>query len=101
MNIWRQGDVLLVQVEETVEGKTIPREGGKIVLAHGEVTGHSHAVADRAVKFVQVGTDRFLTSDKPFVVKHQEHAPISVPAGTFKVVRQREYSPEFIRTVAD
>lgn len=103
MNIYRQGDVLLVQVEGEgiIVGQPIPREGRKIVLAYGEVTGHSHAIADAGVKFIQVGAERFLTSDKPFTVKHQEHAPISVPAGTFKVVRQREYSPESIRIVAD
>lgn len=97
----RHGDVLIDQVDTDVDGQAIPREGGKIILAHGEVTGHAHAIAQRAVRFVEVESERYLSSTNPFVVRHEEHAPIKLPAGTFKVVRQREYSPEAIRNVAD
>ncbi|MCW1959833.1 MAG: hypothetical protein KIH64_015065 [Mycobacterium sp.] len=43
----RQGDVQLQPVSVLPEGCTeIPAEGNRIVLAHGEVTGHAHAIYD-------------------------------------------------------
>ena len=103
MNIYRQGDVLLVQLDtDTPDGTAIPRENGKIVLAHGEVTGHAHAITEPAVQFVESADgNRYLVSDVPFTVRHEEHAPVSAPAGTFRVIRQREYTPAEIRRVAD
>jgi hypothetical protein len=41
----RQGDVLLVRVDVSVAGtRHVPRDGDRLVLAYGEVTGHAHAV---------------------------------------------------------
>ena len=34
-------------------------------------------------------------------VTHEEHASIQLPKGNYRIVRQREYSPEAIRNVAD
>jgi hypothetical protein len=34
-------------------------------------------------------------------VTHEEHGPITLPRGTYRVWRQREYSPEAIRVVRD
>jgi hypothetical protein len=34
-------------------------------------------------------------------VGHEEHAPIPLPAGYYRIVRQREYVPGSIRPVAD
>src|SRR4051794_38980262 len=44
----RQGDLWLAGVDEELPaGAThVPREGGRIVLARGEATGHVHAVDD-------------------------------------------------------
>ena len=42
----RQGDVVLFPVSKLPNGcKEVPNEKGRIVLAHGEVTGHAHAIA--------------------------------------------------------
>ena len=102
MNVFRQGDVLIIEVDGDVAGEPIARENGRIVLAHGEVTGHAHTIANPAVAFVTDSAhERYLVSDEPFVVRHQEHAPVRVPAGTFKIVRQVEYTPTEIRNVAD
>ena len=46
MKVFRQGDVLVRQVRHrTLTGKDV-REGGRIMLAHGEVTGHAHEVLE-------------------------------------------------------
>ena len=92
------------------------KKSRKIILAHGEVTGHHHAlqVADPA-DWWKEGAPVVEGNEKPselagalFVmlpnggtVVHQEHAAITLPAGTFRVTRQREYTPDAIRNVAD
>lgn len=104
MSQLRQGDVLLEKVAELPAGlEPIARENGKIVLAHGEATGHAHAVVNRVAKFFQQPTTgkRFLHIQKPAVLTHQEHATIDLEPGVYEVKRQREYSPEAIRNVAD
>lgn len=112
MNIYRQGDILFVEVEEAVSGRTVRRKNGRIIVAEGEATGHAHAIATPGVKLIErVEPDparlveqfhaHYLVADKPFEVVHEEHDTVELPAGTFRVVRQREYSPEAIRTVAD
>ena len=37
----------------------------------------------------------------PQQLRHEEHAEITLPAGIYKITRQREYSPEAIRSVCD
>lgn len=49
--IIRQGDVLLSPVKSLPAGCTeVPLDKGRIVLAYGEVTGHAHAIEDRAMR---------------------------------------------------
>ncbi len=101
--IYRQGDVLIVSVASIPTGATpVPREDGRVVLAHGEVTGHAHALMERNVNMVEKGMRRFLeiTGGGASVV-HEEHGTIRLDAGQYEVIRQREYSPSEIRNVAD
>jgi hypothetical protein len=149
----RQGDVLIVPVSSLPAGlEPVKREKGRVVLAHGEVTGHAHAIKDRNVtafrdeklnqlflhaRGEQVGplkgtlvemdraqgwflaqTDlrkmpiKFALSHAqiedgviecgPFsLLDHEEHNPVAIPDGEHRIIRQREYSPEAIRNVAD
>ena len=104
---YRQGDVLVERVESVTIETAEPRENGSVILAHGEVTGHAHAIAApnvRKSKFVQSGG--LLASDLEIreavaLLQHEEHATIELPHGDYRVIRQREYSPEEIRNVAD
>lgn len=98
----RQGDVLLVPVRSIPKGAKVQRTTGQIVLAHGEVTGHAHTVDARMAKVsLDEGGVMFLTVEELTEVRHQEHAPVTLSPGTYKVVRQREYSPTELRNVAD
>ena len=109
--------------------KTDKRENGRIILAHGEVTGHSHEVlADAGVVttmemaqfFEEPDGTRFLMLLEPCSLIHQEHGKIALdpscpvqvrqgdvlltPAGTglWRVTRQREWAgPDVWRQVAD
>ncbi|MGH2683007.1 MAG: hypothetical protein ACRDIX_07220 [Actinomycetota bacterium] len=104
--MYRQGDVLIVAVDEVPDRtKAVARDRGRIVLAYGEVTGHTHAIADRGAELVesQELQERFLRvlAEGGVTLTHEEHAPVVIPEGTYRVVRQREYTPETIRNVAD
>ena len=100
---YRQGDVLIVECERVTAGKEVERENGRIVLAHGEATGHAHAIASMdATLFMDEATlNRYLDVRAPVVIEHEEHGRIELPSGYYQVRRQREYRPEGLRNVAD
>jgi hypothetical protein len=107
---FRQGDVLVMAVDSIPDGATaVPLDGGRIVLALGEATGHAHAIAvadpvvgvDADARLLALGDRRFLEVSRPSTIRHEEHAPVPLAPGLYEVVRQREYSPEAIRNVAD
>jgi hypothetical protein len=94
--IYRQGDVLLRRVDDIPMTLTlVPREDGRIVLAHGEVTGHAHAIdapEDEAALLTADDHRRFLRLVRDVDLRHEEHDPISLPAGNYQVIRQREWT---------
>ena len=45
--MYRQGDVLIVPIKAFRRNWPVGREAGRVVLAHGEVTGHAHAIKDQ------------------------------------------------------
>ena len=91
----RQGDVLIIGVagELPASARELPREQGSVILAHGEATGHAHRIRSPRVTLFAVGDDRFLRVDAPSDLVHEEHAPIHLQPGLYRVVRQREYQP--------
>ena len=73
-----------------------------LILAHGEVTGHTHRVQPReAATLFELNSQLFLRVHATATVVHEEHKPITLPPGTYRVWRQREYAPAEIRTVRD
>lgn len=104
MQIIRQGDVLLVAVPETPAGATIANlEGGDIILAHGEVTGHAHRIAKPAnkAKLWDAGAERFLQVMETVALTHEEHSAAVIQPGTYRVAIQMEYQPQELRRVTD
>jgi hypothetical protein len=104
--VYRQGDVLLIAVDADLRDdgqQPVAREHGKIILAHGEATGHAHAIEESTAVLVEAPTTnvRHLRLVKPATLLHEEHREIEIPPGLYEVRRQREYSPSEIRTVAD
>lgn len=100
MALYRHGDVLVESIDD------VPRDARRLqhlVLAEGELTGHSHRVAQRDGA-VLWRSDRglFLSVTVPTVTLiHQEHGPIDLPQGCYRVWQQREYTPREIRIVRD
>lgn len=100
MNSWRQGDVWIEQYDGAwPEQATVKADG---ILAHGEVTGHAHRLEDlTAGLLVEREGVLYLRVTAPTRIVHEEHAAIPLNPGMFRVIRQREYTPEAIRNVAD
>lgn len=100
---FRQGDVLIQRVENIDTTNPIQRDRGRVVLAYGEVTGHAHAILDEGVTQYAIAQGLTALEIKTAValLKHEEHGTISLAPGQYRVVRQREYTPEEIRPVAD
>jgi len=99
----RQGDVCLEPVKSLPDNmKPIERDGGRIVLAYGEATGHAHAIASLEADFYEtVEGERYLDVRSDVALNHEEHSTATVKKGKYKVIQQREYSPEEIRNVRD
>jgi hypothetical protein len=98
--LFRHGDVLIQKV------KKIPAAAKRLrhrTLAHGELTGHSHQIREKEqVALWQAGPQLFLEiGGRHATVVHQEHAAIELPKGTYRVWRQREYTPQRIIVVRD
>lgn len=101
------------------------REAGRIILAHGEATGHHHAiegdtkVIPDADYFEEPSGRRVLLARTPCVLRHPEHGAIALdPAkpiqvrqgdvlltpigpGAWSVTRQSEYVRGALRQVLD
>jgi hypothetical protein len=111
----RQGDVLLSPIKALPKGnkKAIhPEKGARFVLAHGEVTGHAHAIyefdqdqvvekmlaeqaneiaeaaiaramAQRSVQLWDIDGEWYLEVRKPSEMRHEEHTAPKIPAGFY------------------
>ncbi|HVY51874.1 MAG TPA: hypothetical protein VHA07_09990 [Devosia sp.] len=103
----RQGDVMVVPAAGIPKNATaLPPDGNRVVLAHGEVTGHCHAIYGRATMFRADeggGGVRYLdVPEAGEALKHEEHRTHQIPAGPHIVIQQREYDlMSGVRNVAD
>jgi hypothetical protein len=111
--IYAQGDLLIERVKDAEPSGTIvaPDATGALVLAEGELSGHRHAIFERATMFrddalaCDMPSDLYIghvrVAGGPAVVQHDEHAPITLREGTYRVRRQRELEPEDAAIIAD
>ena len=98
--LWRQGDVLIETIDEIPAAAQ--QRLGPAILAYGEATGHSHRVeVPEAAEVWVLSGELYLKLLESVRIVHDEHAPITLPAGTYHVWQQREYTPQDIRTIRD
>lgn len=99
----RQGDIFFEAVTEIPANAKRVESKRRHIIAEGEATGHHHSVAvmPDVEMFERDGTLYLRIARENVQVEHQEHAPIDLPVGIYRVGRQREYHPESIRQVAD
>jgi hypothetical protein len=109
-NIAAQGDLLIRRIDELPSDvEQIKTNQPHYIVAHSE-TGHNHVI-DATPKVRAYHLKRpdiyqlFLQVDEPVEIKHlrsfHTHETLRVPAGTFEIRRQREYTPEGFRRAAD
>jgi hypothetical protein len=97
MEQYRHGDLLIVRVDSVPKGCSVKKDR---ILAEGEVTGHHHRLSEGGTVLTK-GDDMFLDIKEKAELTHEEHGPILFSTGTYRVIRQREFSPERNRYVAD
>ena len=73
------------------------------MLAHGEISGHAHAVPAAAADLREdaLGRDLFLTVRQPCELVHEEHRALALGRGHYRVTRQRQYTPAGTTQVHD
>jgi len=111
--MFAQGDLLIERVADIEPSGTIlsADAGGAFVLAEGEATGHRHATYDRVTMFRDDALAREIPAglylghlkitEGSATVVHDEHAPLTLLEGTYRVRRQRELEPKDAVLVAD
>lgn len=105
-HILRQGDVLLAQIHGIPEGAQPVDVKGRLIVAHGEVTGHHHSLAEGTATMykqeVAGNSVTILATKESVPIEHQEHSPLTLnPDATYVHVHQKEYKPEAIVNVRD
>jgi hypothetical protein len=98
--MWRHGDVLIAAINR-VPGDAKKMPGN--VLVRGEITGHSHRIEESETAEIWArGMLLFLRVVAPTAtIVHEEHNPITLERGVYKVWQQREYTPQAIRRIVD
>lgn len=95
---YRQGDLLFIRQESRPADELAERPG--LVIVEGEATGHAHRLTAGVILEAPNGS-LFLELAEAIRVVHDEHDALTLGPGLWLVVRQREYTPQAIRTVLD
>ena len=100
---YRQGDVLIERIAEIPTTAEKQDKSSRIILAHGEVTGHHHAlettdpadwwkkgeIAPTNEKPATLAGELFVSIPVGGVVTHPEHSEITLPAGHYRIYIQQ------------
>lgn len=93
--VYRHGDVIIFKLKEKKLPKYTSKKMKKVVLAYGEVTGHSHQLTgDLEVMEANLDQDEMMFRlQSPGVLRHEEHDQIVLEPGIYLKVNQVEYDP--------
>ncbi|MEM9050691.1 MAG: hypothetical protein AAGC47_01460 [Bacteroidota bacterium] len=116
--MYRQGDVLLERVDSLPSRK----ETTESLLVRGEGRNHGHFIKGDSIQIL-AAEEKELTEGGGIITQYldleseaelehllidsgqwtQEHAPIIIPPGKYRVIKQREFNPysKAIRAVRD
>lgn len=116
--MYRQGDVLLEKIDELPERERTV----EALLVRGEGRNHGHFISGELLDVYRATPDEttetgglvthYLDVQSEGILEHKlidsnawtgEHAPIILPPGRYRVIKQREYNPfsRAIRAVKD
>ncbi|MBX2864227.1 MAG: hypothetical protein KTR27_11810 [Leptolyngbyaceae cyanobacterium MAG.088] len=86
----RQGDVILLPTSKVL-GDELPH----LTLVEGISTGHSHRISKGIARLFSHQGELYLqVRSRLAVLSHDEHRPLKVHHGNWKVYVQREYVPQ-------
>ncbi|MEM0299091.1 MAG: hypothetical protein QW124_06575 [Thermoplasmata archaeon] len=90
MKVFRQGDVVIKEVENPIEILKNISEENKVSdsLSIGGETGKLHQMQ---VPVYNVGGQTVIILDHPENLEHEEHHKLEIPAGIYTVYRVRDY----------
>jgi hypothetical protein len=100
MMMWRHGDVMIASTESI---PAIAKLRPDVILARGEITGHAHRIeSPSSAELWELDGQLYIkvVADSARIV-HEEHKPITLARGLYRVWQQREYTPQKIRPVYD
>ena len=90
-NTAQQGDVVLKRIPCLPPGTPRTISQGRMILAEGEATGHSHCIEEKDSQLLEVGNTIVLDLKNIAVIEHQEHGPITLAPGLWEVGRVQEF----------
>lgn len=105
-NYKHQGDITFIPVTKITKGKQETHKGSFLV-GYGEATGHHHKVTVANPDDLQVTTingEYYLSLKSEGTVTHQEHKPITLAPGLYRVGHEREvdhFAHGVVRKVID
>lgn len=89
---YQQGDVLLIKENDIPSRAQCVEVNGNIVLAEGESTGHAHVITETDnVQCYSLAEQFFIKTGKSVTITHEEHGPITIEPGVWRVAIVREY----------
>ncbi len=96
----RQGDVLFTAISRDELPPDLVERKSRVVV-EGEVTGHAHRLVEGRVLVATLGA-MYLEVLHATQVVHEEHNPITLSPGYYRITQQREYvAPDIDRLVLD
>lgn len=94
MNIYRHGDLSFHPINEELKGELV-KHNGSFVLALGEHTGHKHVITvprlDDMEIFKTPEGGYYMRLKTEGTITHEEHRPVKIAPGTYKMVHEREF----------
>lgn len=102
---YQQGDVLIEEIDEIPStAKKVEAKPRGYVLFEGDVTNHAHVIEKVAnIDFLEKDGVFYIVNKKAATVTHEEHKPITIPAGSWRVrgVQEYDHFAEEARRVID
>ncbi len=89
----QQGDIIIERIDSLPKGLKKLNHG---ILEEGEAAGHYHQLADYHPTKVAVYEDgdnnKFFQNVATMTLKHEEHAPVEIPRGIYRIRKVREFN---------
>ena len=101
MLYFRQGDILFEKIDEVDKSKQVLDTK---TVALGEITGHSHSFNKQSQILLSKKADEDIPTQLVVLdeggaqLTHQEHLPINIPQGVYRIRREQSYNP-FLRNI--